>query len=166
MNWILTVWDVADHSWKLFLTLGCLPETISVQIHTGSFGGFRGPAAELIVAVVCPVVVLPSLDKKYIQKIIVLNRDGQDIKLLQCVINQFCSFERSIHQRILEKCIMVCTKIMSSTNVFNIDKNNTVYFTCTSIDQIKAILPKCNILYFYFAVNLKITGTILFCLTR
>ncbi len=117
-------------------------------------------------AVVCPVVVLPSLDKKYIQKIIVLNRDGQDIKLLQYVINQFCSFEHSIHQRILERCIMVCTKIMSSTNVFNIDKNNTVYFTCTSIDQIKAILPKCNILYFYFAVNLKITGTILFCLTR
>lgn len=90
---ILTVWDVADHSWKLFFTFGGLPETISVQIHTGPFGGFRRPAVELSVTVVGPAVVLPFLNlKKYI-----LIKDFHDIELFRYVIHYPLKSLESLH---------------------------------------------------------------------
>ncbi len=48
-------------------------------------------------------------------------------KLLQriSILNKCCSFEPSIHQRIIkEKCFMVSTKIHNCTTVFNTDKRN------------------------------------------
>ncbi len=39
------------------------------------------------------------------------------------VSDKFCSFKCSIHQRIVKKCIMVFTKILSSTTVLHIDNN-------------------------------------------
>jgi len=43
------------------------------------------------------------------------------------VSNQCCSFELSIHQRILKKSITVYKNITSRTTVFNIE-NTTKYF--------------------------------------
>ncbi len=39
------------------------------------------------------------------------------------ISHKCCSVELSVHQRILKKCIMVSTKILSGTTVFNMDDN-------------------------------------------
>ncbi|MDN8907574.1 hypothetical protein Q0O77_14770, partial [Staphylococcus aureus] len=48
------------------------------------------------------------------------------------ISNKCCSFELSIHQRILKKSTTVSTKILSSTTVFNIDNNMTFYLSTKS----------------------------------
>ncbi len=43
------------------------------------------------------------------------------------IIHKCCSFELSIHQRILKKCRTISANILSSTTVFNIDNNKKCF---------------------------------------
>jgi len=46
------------------------------------------------------------------------------------IYNKCCSFELSIHRRIIQKCrLSVSTKILSSITVFNIDNNKKFFLS-------------------------------------
>ncbi len=53
------------------------------------------------------------------------------------ILNKYCSFELSIHQKSWKKCITVSTKIISSTtDVLNIDKNIKCFLIRKSVQII------------------------------
>ncbi len=74
---------------------------------------------------------LMSLRRIKKKKLIILfSKDA--LSLAYSVSNKCCSFDLSIHQRILKKCITVSTKIKSSTNDFNIDNNIKCFLSSKS----------------------------------
>ncbi len=64
------------------------------------------------------LVLITFIQQEWIQFI---KRDSKTFIMLQkiSVLNKCCSCELSIHQRRLNKCITVSTKILASTTVFN-----------------------------------------------
>jgi len=57
------------------------------------------------------------------------------------VSNKCCPFERSVHQRSLETCFTVFTKILSSTTLFNIDDHHTRMISEGSCDTEDSVFP-------------------------
>ncbi len=63
----------------------------------------------------------------------VLNWSKVTVKTIKkSISNKCCSFELSIHQRILKIMYHISTKILSSTTVFNIDNNLFIIITTIS----------------------------------
>ncbi len=62
-----------------------------------------------------------------------IKSDSEDILQKISTLNKFCSFELSIHQRILKnKMFTVSTQILCSTTVFNMDNNQKCFLSSKS----------------------------------